>query len=248
MVPASIWRSPPADLTLEAHEIHVWRALLSQPADLVEHLEQVLSPDERIRAGRYRFAHNKNDYVVARGVLRYILGAYTEREPDALQFFYSPYGKPALHAQLGGERLCFNVSHSGGYALYAITHGREIGVDVERIRPEAAHDGVAERFFSPAEVAALRALPPHAQPLAFFNCWTRKEAYIKARGEGLSLPLNQFDVSLVPGEPARLLGSRLNPRDTTRWSLEAIPLEHGYVAAVAAEGNDWSLRYWNWLP
>ncbi|MEZ4701170.1 MAG: 4'-phosphopantetheinyl transferase superfamily protein [Rhodothermales bacterium] len=248
MVPSIPWRRPPASLTLAAQEIHVWRALLHQRPEDIALLESVLSMDERAKAGRYKFDHNRNDYIVARGVLRHILGAYVDRRPESLQFYYSPYGKPALNAEIDGQKLSFNVSHSGGYALYAIARGREIGIDVERVRPEAAQDGVAERFFSPREVATLRGLPSHAQPLAFFNCWTRKEAYIKARGEGLSLPLNQFDVSLTPGEPARLLQSRVDPEDPARWTLQAIPFEHGYVAAVAAEGNDWKLTYWNWQP
>ncbi|MDZ4699446.1 MAG: 4'-phosphopantetheinyl transferase superfamily protein [Rhodothermales bacterium] len=248
MVPSLPWHSPPPDLTLPPQEIHVWRALLHQPAKHLERLERVLSMDERAKASRFRFEHNRKDYIVARGVLRHILGAYVSRRPEALQFFYSPYGKPALNAELRGQKVGFNVSHSGGYALYAIAIGREIGIDVERVRPEAAQDGVAERFFSPGEVASLRALPPHAQTIAFFNCWTRKEAYIKARGEGLSLPLNQFDVSLVPGEPARLLQSRVDPEDAGRWTLHAIPLEHGYVAALAAEGPAGAVMYWNWQP
>jgi 4'-phosphopantetheinyl transferase len=248
MVPSFPWRKPPADLALSPQDVHVWRTVLLQPPEYLAQFERVLSMDERAKADRYRFAHNRQDYVVARGVLRHILAAYMDRAPESLQFYYSPYGKPAIHAEIGGQKLNFNVAHSGGYALYAVARGREIGIDVERIRPEAAQDGVAERFFSPKEVSVLRGLPAHAQPLAFFNCWTRKEAFIKARGEGLSIPLNQFDVTLAPGEPARLLHSRVDPTDTSRWSLQAIPLEHGYVAALAAEGSDWQISCWSWQP
>jgi 4'-phosphopantetheinyl transferase len=142
--------------------------------------------------------------------------------------------------------LRFNLSHSHSLALYAITHQRELGVDLEFIRPEVVEEPIAERFFSAAEVAALRALPASIQPEAFFNCWTRKEAYIKARGEGLTIPLDAFEVSLAPEEPAALLSVNGDPAEAARWSLQALAPGPGYVAAVAVEGQDWQLRCWEW--
>ena len=144
------------------------------------------------------------------------------------------------------DSINFNVSHAHGFIVFAFTRNREIGIDIERIRPEAAHDGVAERFFSAQEVKVLRSLPLHAQPQAFFNCWTRKEAYIKARGEGLSIPLNQFDVSLIPGESAKLIESRVDPDDAQKWTLQALPMGTQYAAALAVEGSDWDLSCWDW--
>src|SRR5919199_1621700 len=139
--------------------------------------------------------------------------------PPQLCFTYGRHGKPALATGTGGVPLRFNVSHSHGLALYAITRDREVGVDVERIRPEVAQEKIAERFFSPREVTVLRALPTPLQATAFFACWTRKEAYIKATGDGLSLSLKQFDVSLAPGEPVALLHTIWDPQEAARWAL-----------------------------
>jgi len=163
-----------------------------------------------------------------------------------LRFSYSPYGKPSLAEEFNVGALCFNLSHADGLALYAVTCGRQLGVDIERVRADLVDAQVAEQFFSPQEVAALRALSGNIQPQAFFNCWTRKEAYIKARGEGLSLPLDQFDVSLAPGEPAALLRTGGEPREVTRWSLKELSPGGDYVAALAVEGHGWRLRCWQW--
>ena len=131
--------------------------------------------------------------------------------------------------------------------LIVVARGRELGVDIERTRPDVLKDGIAERFFSQLEVTMLRALPAHLQADAFFNCWTRKEAYIKARGEGLSLPLDKFDVSLAPGEPAAVLGTRIGPEELSRWSLRELAVGAGYAAAFVAEGRDWRLKCWQLL-
>jgi 4'-phosphopantetheinyl transferase len=163
-----------------------------------------------------------------------------------LRFGYNPYGKPALVGEEGEKGLRFNVSHSHGLALYAITRGREIGVDLERIRPFPDLIGLAERFFSPKEVAALRTLPAPMQTEAFLTCWTRKEAYIKAKGEGLSLPLSQFEVSLAPGEPSALLRTQWDALEASRWSLHALTPGPGYVAALAVECNHRRMTCWHW--
>jgi 4'-phosphopantetheinyl transferase len=138
------------------------------------------------------------------------------------------------------------VSHSQELGLYAITRNRKIGVDLEYIRTAFACEQVAERFFSSQEKATLRSLPPRLKYQAFFTCWTRKEAYIKARGEGLFLPLDQFDVSTIPGEPALLLNTRGDPQEANRWSLRELGPSAGYVAALAVEGHNWRLSCWNW--
>jgi 4'-phosphopantetheinyl transferase len=142
--------------------------------------------------------------------------------------------------------LCFNVAHSEGLALFAVAHNREVGIDVESLLRKLTNDQIAERFFSPKEVAALRALPVELQRQGFFNCWTRKEAYIKARGKGLSLPLDQFTVSLAPGEPARLLETAGEPDEALKWTLRDLPLpmDGDFVAALAVEGSGWRLCCW----
>jgi 4'-phosphopantetheinyl transferase len=143
--------------------------------------------------------------------------------------------------------LSFNLTHSHQLALYAVTRRREIGVDLEYVRADFADEQIAERFFSPREVAALRTVPENLLKEAFFHCWTRKEAYVKAKGEGLSIPLDQFDVSLAPGEPALLLSTRDDPQEADRWSLQALFPGSGYVAALAVEGRTWRLKCWQWL-
>jgi 4'-phosphopantetheinyl transferase len=240
------WLPPPVQLRLADDEIHVWRTPLDQGALIVERLKRMLAEDEASRAARFYFEHDRVHFIVARGVLRTLLSQYLGTRPEQLRFSYSSYGKPALSTAPGEPTLNFNVSHSQGLALIAVTRSREIGVDVEGIRPEFAGLDIAERFFSVEENAVLRNLPAELQHEAFFTCWTRKEAYIKARGEGLSHPLDKFDVSLVPGEPARLLKTRGEPHELARWSLRELFAGPGYVAALAAEGNDWRLSCWQW--
>ena len=241
-----LWRPAPAELTLSSAEVHVWRACLDPDASCVEHLQRTLSADESHRAARFHFPRDRRRFIVARGVLRDILGRYLGVPPSELGFRYSSYGKPALADAGDEEGLRFNISHSHEMALFAVTRGREIGVDIEYLRREIACEEIAERFFSIHERASLRALPAEAKHQAFFNCWTRKEAYIKAHGEGLSLPLDQFDVSLAPGEPAALLATRGDPREALRWSLQALTPGPGYVAALAVEGQGWHCSCWQW--
>ena len=228
-------------------EVHVWRARLDRNTSYRQSLQQILTADEQVRAERLYFPKDRQHFVVARGVLRLILSRYLDMEPYQLRFCYNRYGKPGLVTSSGQEALSFNVSHSCGLALYAVTRSREIGIDLERIRRDFACEQIAERFFSPREKATLRALQAKkVKHRAFFNCWTRKEAYIKARGEGLSLPLDQFDVSLAPEEPATLLDMRGDPREASRWSLQELFPGSGYVAALAVEGHGWRLACWEW--
>ncbi|HWQ32050.1 MAG TPA: 4'-phosphopantetheinyl transferase superfamily protein [Blastocatellia bacterium] len=240
------WAAPPARLTLAQDEVHVWRASLALPAWQLRHLWQILSPEERSRAERFRFAQHRDNHIAARGLLRLILSRYLSLDPAQLRFSYGAWGKPALTAETDGDRLRFNLSHSGELALYAIAEGREVGVDLELMRADFTEAAVAQRTFSPREFAALSALPASEWTRGFFNCWTRKEAYIKARGEGLSLPLDQFDVSLAPAEPARLLRVLSDERETRRWQLKELFPGPAYAGALAAEGSDWQLRCWQW--
>lgn len=240
------WREPPASLALSADEVHVWRASLNHSQHRLQHLRGTLAPEESERAARFHFERDRKHYIAARGLLREILSRYLKLSPESLRFKYTSYGKPYLTDECGGEWLRFNVSHAGELALYAVSREREVGVDIELIRTDIEHQQIATQFFSEQEVVSLLALPAHLQQEAFFLCWTRKEAYIKGIGEGLSLPLHSFDVSLTPGEPAALLAVRGDAQETARWTLKALEPGPGYRAALVAEGRDWQLKCWQW--
>lgn len=242
----SPWRSPEEGLILGNDEVHVWRAVLDQEPPQIGNLLDTLADDERARAERFYFETDRERFIVARGALREILGGYLKGAAKSVSFCYGSHGKPALARDSGGNAIRFNLSHSQGVALYAVTRNREIGIDLEFIRENLEVEQLAERFFSPREIATLRGLPVSLRKHAFFLCWTRKEAYIKARGEGLSLPLDQFDVSLIPGEPAALLRTQADPDDAVRWSLKELSIGPDYVSAVAVEGHGWSLSCWQW--
>jgi 4'-phosphopantetheinyl transferase len=207
-------------------------------------LRHILSADELSKARRLHFPKDRQRFILARGLLRTILSRYLDMQPDQLCFCYDDYGKPSLAPSSDQERLNFSLSHSDGLALYAVTRSREIGIDVERVChiPEAAQ--VVERLFSAHENAVFRTLDARLKQEAFFTCWTRKEAYVKARGKGLSLPLDQLDVSLIPGEPAMRLNIRGAPQEAVCWSLCELKPSPGYVAALVVEGHDWRLACW----
>ncbi|HEX8652350.1 MAG TPA: 4'-phosphopantetheinyl transferase superfamily protein [Pyrinomonadaceae bacterium] len=238
------WSASPHTLRLAGDEVHVWRASLQCSAQRVEGLLSTLTGDERGRADRFYFPKDRDYFIVARGLLREILSCYLGVRPHQLRFSYSSYGKPSLTGEFDADTLRFNLSHSHGLALFAITLGRKIGIDLERLRSDFEYEQIAERFFSAQEFKMLCALPSDVRAEAFFNCWTRKEAYIKARGEGLSLPLDEFDVALAPGEPAALLNIKDNPQEASRWSIRELTPDPGYKAAVAVEGHDWQLKCW----
>jgi 4'-phosphopantetheinyl transferase len=238
------WFLPPERLTLGSDEVHVWRAGLDQAPSQIRAFLPTLAADERARAERFQLKTSRERYIVARGVLRSILGTYLNRAPESLRFRYGSRGKPELVPESAEGVIRFNVSHSGRVALYAIASAREVGIDLELIRHRVRVEQMADRFFSRREIETLRALPTHLRRRAFFLCWTRKEAYIKAKGEGLSLPLDRFDVSLTPGEPAVLLSTQQDPDEAPRWSLQELSPAPGYVGALAVQGHGWSCSYW----
>lgn len=242
------WRRPPARPSLAGGEVHVWSVPLRQTVATTRSCLSVLAPAELRRAERFLFRADRERFVIARASLRIILGRYLRSDPARLRFDYNAYGKPSLAGGDAGETLRFNLSHSGDIALYAFARAREVGVDLERLTPGFASERLARRCFSAEELEAFRALPARRQTEAFFNCWTRKEAYVKARGEGLALSLHDFDVTFAPGEAARLLRVRGDggggPR---RWSLSALTPAEGYVAALVVQGRGWRLKCWRWL-
>jgi 4'-phosphopantetheinyl transferase len=226
---------------LPENEIHVWRISLDlSPRDLSK-LRQTLSPGECERADRYRFEADQRRSVIGRGYLRLLLGEILGLSPDRLQIVCDEFGKPGLFPAL----MQFNLSHSGDMILIAITRDRAVGVDVEKIRTDLEMDSVAGRFFSANERKALASISGPGRWEAFFKCWTRKEAYLKAKGVGLSLPLDQFDVSFLPNEEVRLLETRPDHNEAGRWNLRPLAMPPGYVAALAAEGFNWKLKCWN---
>jgi 4'-phosphopantetheinyl transferase len=209
-------------------------------------LGRILTPDELDRAERYRIREDRERYVITRGLLRTILGRYLNRAPANIRFSYGPHGKPAVHTQTGENAIHFSLSRSHHLAVYAIACRRRVGIDLEYIRPIPEMGDIVERFFSAQEKAEFGALAPEGQLGAFFDWWTRKEAYLKARGVGLALGLDRFDVSIAPEEPARLLNVRGDEREASRWSLCDIAPSSGYAAALAVEGHDWNLSFWDW--
>jgi 4'-phosphopantetheinyl transferase len=222
-------------LALNGDEIQVWKQYLTRGPAEIESLQRLLSPDELGRAQRFRFSSDRNHFIVARGMLRTLLGHYLTVSPVELSFSYSSFGRPSITHPEVASAFDFNISHSGGVALMAFSMGRQIGIDVEQVRGNFGTVEIAERFFSVAERAALQQLPEEERQAAFFRCWTRKEAFIKALGEGLSHPLDQFDVSLGPDTPAALLATRPDATEVQRWELYDIRLPGDYVAALALE-------------
>ena len=216
-------------------EVHVWRASLEEPPDVIAHLRSLLAADERDRADRFHFARDRDRYTVGRGVLRMLLGRYLRVPADSLRFDYGEFDKPMV----AGGGIHFNLSHSGSLALYAFDADTEVGIDIELDDDDFAQERIAERFFSKAEVGVLRSLPETMQPHAFMTCWTRKEAFIKARGDGLSLPLDSFDVSLAPDAPAALLRTAWSAREPEEWWLRDLSdPTRGYVAALAMRSGE----------
>lgn len=247
--PDTTWISPPAQPRLSENEIHIWRIQLD--AAVLERSD-TLAPDEEARAARFHLSRDRERFVAARSALRIILGSYLRVNARDIHFDYGPHGKPALRpgwdegALPSHQALTFNLAHTRGIALCAVACRRAVGVDIEYLRPELAHEPIAERFFSAGEVAALRSLPAPQQPLAFFRCWTRKEAFVKARGEGLAFALDRFEVSLAPDAPPALLNVTGAPAEAGRWSLCELVPAPGYVAALAVEGAGYHLHTWDW--
>lgn len=246
--PAAQWLPPPQTLSIQHDHVHVWRASLDQPPWLVQQLWPTLHPNEQNRAQRFVFPKDRNHYIVARGTLRAILGRYLSIAPQRLYFRYNAYGKPILDEQHLQHTIAFNVSHSHGLALLAFARCEDLGVDIEYMNPAIEGPQIAEHYFSPAEVQKLLSAPPSLQTHAFFNCWTRKEAYIKARGMGISLGLNNFDVSLLPAEPVELLAIRESNQRLSDWSLRELLPGPGYKGALAIKKPSILLHQWQWQP
>lgn len=240
-----LWHHPSPPPALTRDEIHVWRASVSEDAHAGDRLRRLLGDDERARAEQFRFNRDRDRFVFRRALMKLILGQYLGVDVSDVRFTYGRCGKPTLSPPFDRADLQFSLSHSNGMVLFAIAHGRKVGLDVEYIRPDMEIEQIARLVFSDREASELTALSASARLGAFFACWTRKEAFVKATGRGLSQALDDFDVSLAPGEAAALVATRGDPTEAGRWSVEDVNPGLGYRAALAAEGHDWQIKRWD---
>ena len=240
------WPSPPTHPDLAGDEIHVWCARLDKLATDLPSFARPLSESERKRADRFQFERDRNRFIVRHGLLRMILGRYLNIEPSRVALSFESRGKPLLSGSAVMPPFHFNLSHSNGLALIAGTRQAALGVDVELVRfvPEA--DQIAAKFFSPREGAMLNAIPAEQKMEAFFHCWTRKEAYLKATGEGIADALPRIEVSLTPGQPARLLKINGDAPAASLWTLSDLVPAPGFVGALAIKAGRLKLACWRW--
>ncbi|MEE8583757.1 MAG: 4'-phosphopantetheinyl transferase superfamily protein [Acidobacteriota bacterium] len=232
----------PADLDLLPNEIHIWSLDVQRPATVVAKMRGLLAAQECQRADRFRFDKHRRRHIVRSGVLRLLLSGYTGQSPQGIRFCHGPKGKPSLAPGSARPQLHFNLSHSEELAVYAFTLAGPTGIDVEFLRPMPDAASIAERFFSAREHEELIQLPDSLVREGFFNCWTRKEAYLKATGDGLSKPLDQFDVTLIPGQPARMLLLDGDAQEAARWSYHHFVPAPEYIGALAIFGKGFRIE------
>jgi 4'-phosphopantetheinyl transferase len=219
---------------IDKYSAHVWCADLNKSANEIIELHAVLSEDEKQRAARFHFDKDRNHFVVARGILRQLLSRYIDVEPQKIIFSYSEHGKPFVDQQYN---LQFNVSHSHGIALYAFTREPSVGIDIEYKDRQCDIDSIVERYFSSNEVHIIKNLTGTEKVQAFFNGWARKEAFLKALGQGLSYPLANVEVTLIPDKPARFVALHDEQLNINDWCLHALELVPNYAAALVVKGN-----------
>jgi 4'-phosphopantetheinyl transferase len=215
-------------------EIHLWHGIPDDDTEKLQRLIDLLSEDERARMARFHFSKDRRDFAFARGKLRTLLGRYLEAAPGELRFSYSEQGKPHLAAPYSKTGLEFNLSHTSGRVLMAVCRRHQVGTDIEKFREDIDVDAVSERFFSAREREAFGKIPGPLRRAAFFHCWTRKEALVKAQGDGLTFPLDLFDVSIDADEHEVELRTRPDPEKARQWCIFRVPVPRGYAAAVAA--------------
>jgi 4'-phosphopantetheinyl transferase len=236
------WDSAPHGLRPADGVVHVFCAPLDVSANRLAELSQFLSPEEWLRAGRIHQERDWRRFIVARGTLREILGGMLNTNPSDLVFSLGEFGKPQIAAPACAQSICFNVAHSDDLALFAFAK-RDLGVDLERVRAIEEAEQIASRFFSEREGRCLHELPEEQRLQAFFNCWTRKEAYLKAIGRGLDDGLNRIEVSLAPGDPPELLSTR---NKLPQWRLHALTPAPEFVGALAVQDSDSQVNCWRW--
>lgn len=226
--------------------VHLWSASLDVRDRVKDALSQSLSLDEWKRANDFVLEKDRRNFIVARGILRDILAGYLHCHSRQIRFHYLPHGKPELLLSEASVRFEFNLSHSSGLLVLAVSVGRKVGVDVERVRRLPNLDQIASNSFSNYEQTELSDLSGEDKLLGFFRCWTRKEAYLKARGDGLLIPLDKFDMSLAPDNPIGMLFNRLDPNEVSRWSFYTFIPEQGFIGALAMEGQGAAPEFKRW--
>lgn len=231
------WTDPPGTPALGPGEAHVWRIDLRREPSELERDRALLSERERLRAERFRFAIHHDRYVAAHAALRSILARYLEIAPEEIRYVLGPAGKPSLAPGVAARDLRFNLSDSGDLALCAVAEARELGVDLERMRRDAPVMELAERWLAPPEAAALRRISEAHRAAAFFACWTRKEAYVKARGGSIIRSLRTFAVTVEPGAARVELHVHDDPGAAGQWWLGELDVAPGFAAALASEGE-----------
>ncbi|MBI4601252.1 MAG: 4'-phosphopantetheinyl transferase superfamily protein [Planctomycetes bacterium] len=222
---------------LERGRVEVWRARTDLSPEALDALRGLLAPAELEQAARFLVPAKRDEFMVGRALLRGLLGAALRTEPRSVHLARGQQGKPFVRETVAGAALELNLAHSGGIVLVAVALGRLVGVDVERVRPDLEHEGLARRFFSSRESARLETLPAEDRTRAFFACWTRKEAFVKATGLGIAGGLDRFDVAFAPGEPAAVLETRPDPAEAVRWTLVDLDLGPDHAAALCYEGR-----------
>jgi len=242
------WPEPPDNLSIGASEVHVWFAALDQPPEVLERFHASFSVDEQQRAERFRIGNLRNHYVAARGMMREVLARYLGTSSQSLAFTYAAHGKPSLASSWRDTGLDFNLAHSHCAAVLAVTQGEPIGVDIEQIRPMPNAGALMERFFAAEEIDAWKRLNEKLRLEAFFRGWTRKEAYLKAVGSGLSFPLDRFCITIDPSQTPRVLSIDGDVKEAARWWLTSFDPAETFVAALAMRGTPRTLRLWNFLP
>jgi 4'-phosphopantetheinyl transferase len=233
-----LWPPAPAVLQLGENAAHVWAAPLDVTAEVLANLTETLSPDEKERAAKFKFERHRNRFCVGRGWLREILGRYLQSKPGELRFNYSSNSKPALSAVFASAGIHFNLAHSEDLALLAVTRAGPVGVDVECVREIKNVGELVARFFSQRESELFQKLSAGEKRIAFFNLWTRKEALLKATGEGITGGLNRVEVSFLPGKPTRLLAISGDETKAARWTLKELTPANGFVGALAIHATN----------
>ncbi|HTI72987.1 MAG TPA: 4'-phosphopantetheinyl transferase superfamily protein [Candidatus Limnocylindria bacterium] len=229
-------------------EVHLWKIQLDWPESVLARFRRDLSVEEQQRADRFVFDKHRRRYVVAHGAMRSVLSRYLGCDPRQVEYQTNSKGKPAIKPGLGDGILQFNLSHSEEVALLAVTQGRAVGVDLEQVREFSGRDGIVEKQFSAAEWEEFQRVPPPLRNEAFTLGWTRKEAFVKALGEGLSCDLRAFSVSLTPGEEPRLVHIDPSLEGRGPWALGHIDPEPGFCGALVVAGSGFVVRERVWSP
>ncbi|PHN08618.1 4'-phosphopantetheinyl transferase family protein [Flavilitoribacter nigricans] len=239
-----MWKEAPEIALPVAGEVHLWKVELTVPAPTLDHYQTIIAQEEKERAAKFYFEKDRHQYIVGRARLRLLLGRYLDLAPQAVRFEFNQFGKPNFPNEQG---LQFNISHSGGLAVMGFTRDAAIGVDLEKINPNIEVKLIASRFFAEVEKRQILALPTERQASAFYRCWTSKEAFIKAHGQGLSLPLDQFEVEIHPDRKAALKNVHWEPELVESWSIIDFVPEDGFVGAVMCDTTIERVRCYSYL-